>query len=53
MATVLIPAVEQIRELRKLFLEKLDIEGAPSTCVGKSKKSYEMSITSKGEVIRV
>lgn len=35
---ILIPEPEQIKQLRKLFLEKLDGEGAPSTCVGKLKK---------------
>ncbi|KAG4071043.1 hypothetical protein HA402_001480 [Bradysia odoriphaga] len=31
---VLIPTAEQISELRKLFFEKLDKEGAPATCAG-------------------
>lgn len=33
--SILIPTAEQIQELRKIFFEKLDNEGAPATCVGK------------------
>lgn len=41
--SILIPTPEQIQELRKLFLEKLDSEGAPSTCVGEW-QNYFLSI---------
>lgn len=34
MAANSIPTVEQIKELRQLFLDKLDREGAPVSCVG-------------------
>lgn len=34
MATDSVPTIEQINELRKLFLDKLCSEGAPSSCVG-------------------
>lgn len=31
---LLIPKAEEISELRKLFFDKLNNEGAPSTCIG-------------------